>query len=151
MKRRQIETCVWDDEKIEKCTWFEVFVFVHLLLRREMTTFGVIVTTPEVIAGKINGTARKNPVTPELPKILPTHVTKALKSLARRRLILIENKLQWTIYFKNFLRYQTWTANVPKSWPDLLTTIPSKKIRAVVRQDCVKYCKARGYAVPKGL
>jgi len=150
MRKRQINTNLWYDDKILASTWIEKTVWLHLLLRKELMTVGVIVTNPESVAALLSGDTARNTITPELPRIKPKHVAAAIRRLGRRGLIVYENRMEWTIFFPRFLRYQDWGPTVVKSWPGQLAEIPSRQIRGLVVEACRAYCKTKCYEIPAG-
>lgn len=150
MRKRQIHTSIHYDQKVRKLPWLETYVFIHLQVREELSTLGVIVTNPHSIANLMNGTDR-NGSTPELPLIEARHIERALKNLSAKRMIMMENGTEWTIWLRNFLRYQDWGPTVVKSWPEQLRYIPSAKIERAVRKRARQYCREKKYKVPTGL
>ena len=148
MRRRQIDTKFWIDEKVRAASWLEKQVMLHLLTRAEMLTVGAITTTVSSMRNLLNGTGR-NFVTPEFPLIGEKHITRALNSIKRRGIIEVMNSADTTVFFLNFLSYQDWSSTVVRSWPRMIDEqVPQGFIQAVIRETCVEYCHAKMKALP---
>jgi hypothetical protein len=144
-----LDTSFWWDEKIVECCWLEKFVFVHLLMREELNTTGVVAVPLESIELLLNGNGTS--VVKEYPVIEKGDVLKALEMLEGRKLVAVDTKGGLTVYFRNFLKYQDWSSKVVKSWPRRVGQIHSPKLKRMVRRDCRRYCRERGYRLPEGL
>lgn len=150
MRRRQVETAIWYDDKFVECTWLEKYIFIHLQLRRELMTCGVIVSHPAEIAGLCSGECSKNEITPRQPVISEAETVAALEGLKRREMVEFEAGMVWSIWLRNFLKHQTWSPTVVRSWPEQMRNIPHKRIRDLVRDACRAYCAEKGYEIPEG-
>lgn len=149
MKRRSLDTSFWWDEKIVECCWLEKLVFLHLLFREELMTTGVVAVPFESVELLLNGNGTS--VVREYPTISGEHIMAALVMLEKRKLIAMDVKGGLTVYFRNFLKYQDWSSKVTKSWPRRVKAIHSASLKRMVRRDCRRYCRERGYEYPEGL
>lgn len=144
-----MDTSFWWDEKIQECCWLEKMVFVHLLFREELNTTGVVAVALESVELLLNGNGTS--VVKEYPLIKSEHILEALKMLEGRNLVAVDVKGGLTVYFRNFLKYQDWSSKVVKSWPRRVQQVHSPRLKRMVRRDCRRYCRERGYRLPEGL
>ncbi len=141
MRQRQIDTKFWTDEKVQRASWLEKQVMLHLLTRVEMLTLGVITTTLSSMEHLLNGVGR-NWSTPEFPRIGEKHIKRALAGLKKRGIIEVQNTGDITVFFKNFLLYQNWSSKVVKSWPRMIEEqVPQGPIQVVITETCVEWCR----------
>ena len=150
MKKRYIHTKFWFDLRIRECSWLEKLVLLHLQLREEMTTIGAITTTVTMISTLLNADQGRNSLTPELPKITEKHVTKCIKSIRKRGIVDVQNRAGVTVYFYNFLRYNSWSPSVYNSFPMVVREkIPEGPIQDVVRQNTIGWMEDNGIMIPE--
>lgn len=150
VRKRYIHTKFWYDKKVRQCTWLEKLILLHLQLREEMTTIGAITTDVLSISTLLNGERGRNSLTPELPKILERHVTKCLKSIKKRGIVDVQNRAGVTVYFYNFLRYNSWSPSVYNSFPGVVRDkIPEGPIQEVVRQNTIGWMEDNGIMIPQ--
>lgn len=148
MRRRQIDTKFWTDEKVHRASWLEKQVMLHLLTRSEMLTLGAITISIRSICNLMNGVGR-NWTTPEFPRIGEKHIEKALTGLKRRGIIEIQNTGDTTVFFRNFLVYQDWSPTVVRSWPRMIEDqVPQGFIQGLILENCIEYCRAKKKALP---
>ncbi len=148
MRRRQIDTKFWIDEKVRAASWLEKQVMLHLLTRSEMLTIGAITTTVSSITTLMNGIGR-NWVTPEFPRIGEDHIGRAIRAIRKRGIIEVMNSADTTVFFLNFLSYQDWSSTVVRSWPRMIDEqVPQGFIQGVIRETCVEYCVSKKKLLP---
>lgn len=148
--KRLVHTRLHDDERVIAADWFATKVYEHLLVRRDISTLGVMVLTAESIAAKLNGTGECSYL--PIKRLEPWMIKKALQVLSRKRLISMDNGSgELTLYLTGYFKNQEWGPTVVRSWPDRLREIPSARIRERVRKDARNFCRRKNYSIPRGL
>jgi len=150
VRQRYIHTKFWYDKKVRQCVWLEKLILLHLQLRDEMTTVGAITTDVPSICTLLNAEKGRNFLTPELPRITEKHITRCLKSIRKKGIVETQNRAGVTIYFFNFLRYNSWSPSVYNSFPTVVRDkIPEGPIQEVVRQNTIGWMEENNIMVPQ--
>lgn len=150
MRKRYIDTRFWYDRKVRACSWLEKQVLLHLQLREEMTTIGAITTTIESMGILLNGESRRNYTTPEFPWIEEKHIESAVRSIRKRLIVDVQSNAGLTVYFYNFLNYNSWGPTVYRGFPSLVKNqIPEGPIQEVIRERTIGWMGENGVEIPE--
>lgn len=150
VKARIIATKIWSDKKFRELTWLEKAVFLHLLLREEMTTIGAVTIGVESIEIKMNQPSGRNRVTPAYPRILMRDILRAISALERKQMIATQNSGALTVYFYHFLDHNKWAKSVFTQFPELVEDqIPEGPIQEVIKLRTIGWMEENKVEVPE--
>lgn len=152
MERVHIWTRFWLDEKVMACPWPEKMVLLFLLTNSKLTTMGFIQINLAESEQQLNSTERHVKRWAHRKPIKSAEIKVALDSLRRRKIILLDPRVEQRIFLINFLKNAGWPPSVVKGWPRKIQQLHiSPKMERAIRKACVQFCERRSIEIPNGL